>query len=263
MLLKRVFVLGMVFAATVFIAAAPAAAKKKSKRQVTSVATSTGTISGVNETKSFTATCPPGAVALGGGLSAVPGFGDDPNSFGVSIVASQRSGKNAWSVTGTLADNNANPPAVHTVTAQAFCRTNFKRPVTEVRAATNVPVAFGDTATAACPEGTTAISGGFVGPPLALTSIQGLFITSSRRSSPSSWQARATNFTAFDLPLTAIVYCLGGKSKGKPKVTELAGPSVALPVSGVHVLSTAPPARPVRRWWPAASRGPRSTRSPS
>jgi hypothetical protein len=229
---KRDILVGCCVIAALGICAQPTLAKKKSKKPTVTVATATATLTQSNQAANILATCPKGTVAVGGGVASAPNVvinGGDIS--GVALTASQRVGNTAWQSSVVLYDNMAaTPPAARTVTAQAFCRSALKNPITTVfGAGTTAYRANGAPAAATCPAGTTLISGGFSTGSFIINPVEtGSLVSESRRTSPTTWEAAGWSQTATAGTVTSFGYCLGGKQKGRPKLSELSGPAISL-----------------------------------
>jgi hypothetical protein len=161
------------------------------------------------EANTLTATCEPGRRAVSGGFE-----GDNAPSEGFFLVhSSHRTDARTWSATGVnfgLATDADFSVFVH-------CLKGGKRLTTE-SASTSVPENVGDdygaaAATAKCPKGRQAVSGGFEGSPFG-DSAGDVFPHISRKVGGRRWKVEAVNSNSgASGTLTAYVYCEKKKKK--------------------------------------------------
>jgi hypothetical protein len=169
------------------------------------VATASATVTGDGGTATATATCPGGTKAAGGGFDA-------PSSADVFslVYESVKVGKRAWRASVQLYDPN--DPTTVTLTTYVYCRARFPNTKTSTETVpTSGELEVGPTASASCPNGGTALAGGFQMPsPLGQVGLTALFFD-SLRSGVSGWDARVVTGTGDPSALTSEVYCASGR----------------------------------------------------
>lgn len=164
---------------------------------------------GVDQNGVVRATCPSGTRVVSGGFASE--FSDPPVNFPfLEIDASARSGRRSWT---SSAFNGGN--AAGDLRSFAYCRAQQL-----TRASETVPAPVGQfvTATARCPRGTKAISGGFAGSPtdpVGTTPV--LYISESRRAGRRTWEASAFSDGNEAGELTATAHCARAP---KPRVAR-------------------------------------------
>jgi hypothetical protein len=155
-----------------------------------------------------TAKCKKGSEAVSGGFDN-PDFDPDfsPVTPGAAIfnITSAREGKRKWSATG---ENSGTDPGE--LIAYAYC--DKKEPGLKRKSKTvTIDGNATDSATAKCPKGSVAVSGGYGSEDL----LPGFNPLASKRDGKRKWTVRAYNF---DFPasaeLTVFVYC----DKSEPKI---------------------------------------------
>jgi hypothetical protein len=171
-------------------------AKLKTKSASTTIA--------IGDTGSATAQCEQGTKAISGGFEGEAGI-ENPSDPFVTPYMSRRDGGRQW----TSAGMNFEDPG--DITSFAYCR---DQKVKTADASTTMP-AFDEsaTATATCPRGTKAISGGFDNPDFGFNEFvgPGIFPTASQKSGKRSWTVSATNLGNDSGELNASVNCREGK----------------------------------------------------
>jgi hypothetical protein len=212
-------------------AAATKGKKKKPKAVPVSVVTASATTTADNQPTAATATCPGGTVAVGGGFSTETfKVGTELRDINV-VYSSRRSAPGAWTVEAVREDVGAAGPPIALV-ASALCRTTKlppkrkgkklkKRKLTVAEASATSPVVAMNaraSATATCPAGASAISGGFSGSPVpnlsgALPSVP--FVFKSATASGKDWTASMTNRGPTQRSVTSHVYCATGLNIGQ------------------------------------------------
>jgi hypothetical protein len=239
---RQGFRLIVVLTALMALVAAPQAAdakkkKKKPKSPPVTVVSNTQSTVGQNQLLTVTASCPAGKIAVGGGFSTSPVI------VGVTITdlhfvyESRRASNTAWQASVARYDSST-PGNALPITTSVDCRTpnlNSKKKanksaaaskkkkkkklkVTEVSASQTAPTSpdFAD-ATATCPAGTQALSGGFsISPPPAVPSF--VLPWASYRSSPNAWRSALTNGASTPETVTSYAYCAAGL-----KISEVSG----------------------------------------
>lgn len=144
-----------------------------------------------------TATCPAGKQAVGGGFQSPL-----HNNSAVIVHSSYRSGANAWTVAGQVAEGAG------AVTAEVFCRNASAGPVTDVTASTTLS-SSGEikTLTASCRAGTRLIGGGFQSavPPAGDAVV---FPQVNQTNSPNAWTVTGVENQDGLITLTAHAYCM-------------------------------------------------------
>ena len=233
-------------AAMLLIPAAAASAKKPSARQPSgpvNAAQNTVKVNGNGGTTgSATATCPKGQVPIAGGWNAP---GSVRQSF-ITVYASTRSGKRSWTVSGVI-NGFVTPPATQwklNLTAYAYCRAGSA--LRSQTKAVSLPLIQNDyafvTATARCPKGTNALSGGFRIPP-PNTGTAGWVHQSSRKNA-RSWSASVSAATTISQPalsMTTIAYCAPGATPPAFKKTTVNAPPSDTPPGSFPPTPGAPP----------------------
>lgn len=219
----------------------PATAMAAKKAPVKAAQTTVKVNGNGGTTGSATATCPKKTVPVAGGWNS-------PGSVRQSVLTtyeSVRSGVRGWRVSAVI-NGFVTPPATQfklNLTAYAYCRAGKPlRPQTKVLAVPLVQNDFnGGTATAKCPKGTVAVSGGFQ-IPVPNTATAG-WVHQSSRQSTRSWSVTASFGTSVSTPsinVTAIAYCAPGTAPGTKKTTVPAPPSDT-PPGGFPPTPNAPP----------------------
>jgi hypothetical protein len=162
----------------------------KTKRAETSV--------GEDLFESATATCKKGTRVVSGGFDA-PGSeaaGDTPRNL---AFLSERTGKRGWTAGARNVETEAGDWIV-------FAHCSDSLPKLKAKTATvTVPGDEAETATAKCPKGGEAVSGGFVAQDEATDDDP--FPYESRRVGKRKWEVGARNFRPDPVQLTAIAYC--------------------------------------------------------
>jgi hypothetical protein len=252
--MRRRIPLALAAASLLLVAPAAEAKKKKPKRVPVTIKTGVATTTADGQLASATATCPKGLIALGGGFSdglvfVAPGSITDLHL----VFESRRSGPGSWTASGVRRDQGGEGNPIN-LTASVICRTPTLKPkkaaqpkgagtakrkpkkLTLSEAVSNSPqVAMSQpaTATATCPAGASAISGGFSSSPLPNASPQAFpLFNSTRRTAPDSWNVSMFNLGATPRTLTSHVYC-----SSRASTREVAAVTV-LPAS-VSVLESA------------------------
>jgi hypothetical protein len=153
---------------------------------------------------SATAQCEKGTKAISGGFEGEIGIVNPSDPFVIPYM-SRRDGGRKW----TSAGMNFEDPG--DITSFAYCR---DQKVKTADASTTM-AAFDEsaTATATCPRGTKAISGGFDNPDFAFNEFvgPGIFPTASQKLGKRRWTVSATNVGNDSGELNASVNCREGK----------------------------------------------------
>jgi hypothetical protein len=164
-------------------------------------AASTTVVSG--DVGSATAQCEQGTKAISGGFEGEFGTIDDPPS--VIPYMSRRDGGRKWTSAGFNFDDPGD------ITSFAYCR---DQKVKTADGSTGMP-AYADsaTATATCPKGTKAISGGFDNPDFGYNEFvgPGIFPVASQKLGKRSWTVSGGNIGNDSGVLEASVNCSEGK----------------------------------------------------
>jgi hypothetical protein len=192
---RRLVVGVLIAGATFALVGAIAAAKIKTRSNSTTIA--------AQQFGSTTAKCPKGSEPVAGGFAS-PGF--DPTFMtgpGIVATTSKRAGHHAWK-TGAF---NFGAPSASTgkEIGFAYCDTHKPR-LRQVSSGTTSVPAFGNgSATATCPGGSEAVSGGVIGfGPLDATVIP----FTSKRVGDHKWKVVAFNNDQTNAEkLTAFAYC--------------------------------------------------------
>jgi hypothetical protein len=226
--------------------AAATAAKKAPGKQPSGPVRAAQTTVKVNgnggTTGTATATCPKGTVPIAGGWNSPSSV---RQSF-ITVYASTRSGKRSWTVSGVI-NGFVTPPATQwklNLTAYAYCRTGSPlksqtKTLSLTLAQNNFTAA---TATAKCPKGTIALSGGFR-IPIPNTSTAG-WVHQSSRQSARSWSMTTTAVTANNTPsmlLQTIAYCAPGAAAPATRKTTVPAPPSDSPPGAFPPTPGAPP----------------------
>ncbi|HEY1238009.1 MAG TPA: hypothetical protein VGE91_06710 [Solirubrobacterales bacterium] len=247
------------------VAAAPAEAKKKRKKAIKppSVVTATASASSSadGELVSPAAVCPSGTVALGGGFSSEVARDEEGVTDLFVVYESRRDSPTSWRVGAAREDagGQGNPISI---SVTAYCQSptlgaakrvkKKKKPKKRASAAGNGkkhkkhkrrkllisevsstgPAAErGDlsSATASCPSGLNAISGGFsVTPPPALAGpLEFPLVWADHAAGANAWTASETTSSHTPLTLTSYAYCantsaplaLTGSGSADPETT--------------------------------------------
>jgi hypothetical protein len=131
----------------------------------------------------------------------------------IRTVTSRRVSRRGWR---SRADDRGAQPA--SLTAIAYCRVRHPRTPVVVGRANLTPQGVGK-ATATCPDGTTAVSGGFTAPHYQHANSAQQRIVASRRTSETEWTVQGINESpAFAGRIAAYAYC-------DPSATELTAAS--------------------------------------
>ena len=158
--------------------------------------------------------------ALAGGFLA-PGFSPDEGRVAVRTGLT-RTSRDTWQVSATALGSETG-----SIRPVAYC-TKLRGKQSTASASTTVPPNEAGTATATCPSGFRAVSGGFDSPGFDLTAGHVLTLT-SMRAGDNAWTVTGINpdFGSGVSPgqLSAFAYCL----KGKPRITTV---SAEAPVAG-------------------------------
>lgn len=215
--LRSGLIMGVIvtIAASAALIATDALAGKKLKTKSATVEIPSG------EPGSVTATCKKKQKAVSGGFESEE---FDPGAMDNSVIfpfTSVREGKRGWHSAGV---NFGDP---NPFTSHAYCRKQKKLKVAsaEVEAppvpASGVPVEV--SATATCPKGTKALSGGFDNPDAHLDPGDATLVLAklSRKRGGRKWEVRGGNLGNDEGTLTAQVNCHKGK-KPKPKEASVA-----------------------------------------
>jgi hypothetical protein len=221
--------LGALAVAMLLSPATAGAAKKAPPEQPSGPVNAAQTTVKVNgnggTTGTATATCPKGQTPIAGGWNSP---GSVRQSF-ITVYASTRSGKRSWTVSGVI-NGFVTPPATQwklNLTAYAYCRVGA--PLKSQTKVVSLPLIQNNTAfvtaTAKCPKGTSALSGGFL-IPAPNTNTAG-WVHQSSRQSARSWSASVSAATANSQPslsMTTIAYCAPGTTPGTAKKTTVPAP---------------------------------------
>jgi hypothetical protein len=176
-----------------------------------STATKTGDVSGVAATGSVRVSCPNGTRAFAGGfqtsaavIAAPVPPSTAPSAQNLLVVnESRRSGARGWRVTASQLGTGSG-----TLTAIVYCRAAKVQQgvMTAPLAGTGRSEA---TATAACPKGSFAVSGGYT-LPVAGSQSQFVFATQDLLAGPRKWTVhgvRGSGQAPSDDTIAAYVYC--------------------------------------------------------
>jgi hypothetical protein len=188
----RKFVVGVLIAAgLIALVGGIATAKVKTKTKSTTIAgDSNGKVS---------AKCSRGSEAVAGGFTA-PGFDPTFQDRAPLPFTSKRAGDRKWKTQGhNFGDNPAKLKSI------AYCDT--KEPNLRVESKTeSVPAFTTGSATARCPQGSEAVSGGWASKNVVEDDEQ--FAYESRRKGDRKWKVSAFNQDITNAqPLVAYVYC--------------------------------------------------------
>ncbi len=173
-------------------------------------------------TGTSTATCPKKKGVVAAGFEA-PGFGSSDHGATVARIGSRRSDKRTVTTDAFNFGESDGPIISH-----AYCAKSGKKLNTASSSTSITPSAVG-TATATCPKGTTAVSGGWEEPDFSKDSTQ-LLVFASELLGKASWQVEAFNIppdTQGGAPrgapgtLIAYVYC----AKHGPKLNTASAQS--------------------------------------
>lgn len=185
------------------LTAAPAASAGKLK-----TATNTVSVNGLGASGSARVTCPSGTRAFAGGFrTSIPVFATSGTAQDLLIVnESRRSGATGWRVSaGQLGSGSGS------LTAIAYCRSAKLKQVV-----TTTPLAAAGRseadATANCPKGTVAVSGGFA-IPAVVSQTQFAFVTEDRLRGSRSWLVhgiRSSGAVPAEGTVGSYVYCAKG-----------------------------------------------------
>lgn len=176
----------------------------KSERAETSV--------NVGVFESATAKCKPGTRAVSGGFDAPDSEAAGATPRNLAFL-SQRTGKRGWTAGAGNPGSEAGDWIVF-----AYCSDSL--PKLKSRSATVSVAGDGaNTATAKCPKGGEAVSGGFLAQDES--DDDDPFPFESRRVGKRKWQVSARNFREDPVQLTAIAYCAKRKLGLKAATTEV------------------------------------------
>ncbi len=191
---------GIVLAATLAFAAAIAAGSGLR------TSTASTTVGPSPDASSKSAKCPNGKKVISGGFDN-PGFADiSPGKPGLFAYASHRSRSRRWTV-GAQNDNDGAGKLV----AFAYCRSagSLKARSASVMVP-NTGTQHG-TATARCPSGSDAISGGFDNPGFTTDGGAGFFPYVSKKSGSRGWRVSVELYRPTPAKLRVLVYCRAGR----------------------------------------------------
>jgi hypothetical protein len=187
-------------------------------------ATRSATLGGDQSIGTVNTTCPRRARAISGGftLTAIP-TGVPPGT----VYEFQKGGQRGWRASALVFQT---PPGGARLTVHAYCRVGA--PKTSTASSTvAVPDAnqTGVTASASCPRGSKAQSGGWVTPPPIVGAPPTPFITDSLRVGVVGWGVTAIsrNTGIGGTTLTSNAYC--AKAKKAPSTASATGESVPTP----------------------------------
>jgi hypothetical protein len=189
-------------------------------------------VSGSNEKRRLTVTCPKNLVPLGGGMAGSP----SPSADGEGIYphSYERLGvQRGYHSTVVLLTPSGGSPTPRTVTLQVACSQKQHR-VTPPHQTVFVPAGETRTAVATCPGNRQLFGGGFQR--TDFTARGGDYVTESRAVSSKSWSVTAHAFGAFGGEMTAIAYCWRSK---RPLLTEVSG-AVTVPPGKFATANTTP-----------------------
>jgi hypothetical protein len=211
---------------------ASAEAKKKHKKPKSApvtVVTNTQSTSTENQKLTLTATCPPGLIAVGGGVTALPSFTVTTLNGIYVVYESRRSGENAWQASVLRENGGPELPVTTSVdcrTPKLAKKTTKKRGtsakkkkakklrITEVTATGSAPAGSGGqigSATATCPPKTVALGGGFSSSPAPDESSGSIpLFFESDRNTPTTWISSFANLGTTARELTSYAYCAAG-----------------------------------------------------
>jgi len=179
-----------------------------------------------------TATCPTGTKAVSGGFSTSP----VPNEL--SVISSKRSGRRAWTASVQQTTNNA---ALAELTTFVYCDRRLRRaPVAS--APLSIPSGLPQTATASCPLGRRAISGGFeIATDITFTGAG--TVLASRRSQPGEWSVTLQNINGPSTELTAYAYCTRRPGRLREREGAATLPDSGSPITTATAITASCPKR--------------------
>jgi hypothetical protein len=189
------------------------AAKAHTSKSV-SYARKTFTLTGANQKRRLTVTCPGRLIPLGGGIMGDPtpsldGEGIYPHSY-------ERLGvQHGFHSTVVLFDPSGGSTQPRRVTLQVACARKGKH-VTPPHTTVNIAPGQTRTAVATCPGRRFLFGGGFQRTDFLASG--GDYVTESRATSPKSWSVTGHAFGNFGGQITAIAYCRRAKN---PLLTEV------------------------------------------
>jgi hypothetical protein len=187
-------------------------------------------LSGANQKRRLSVSCPGRLNPLGGGVSSSPspasdGEGVYPHSF-------ERLGvQNGFHSTVVLFDPSGRGTSPHNVTLTVACRHGHRK-VTPPHKTVYVNPGQTKTAIATCPGRRHLFGGGFQR--TDFTARGGDYITESRAISSKSWSVTGHAFGSFGGELTAIAYCWRSK---QPLLTEVSA-STTIPTGAFGAVTT-------------------------
>jgi hypothetical protein len=206
MSLKKLSAGALIAVGAFALAAALAAAKVETRSNSTTIAS--------HQTGSTTAKCPKGSEAVAGGFAS-PGF--DPTFMGPAIldVASTRAGQRRWRTRGfnfggpVVLPKDKRGVATTTGKLIGFTYCNADKPGLKVESGSaSVPPFANGSATAKCPSGSEAVSGGFASPGDPGTEGNVAFPFTSKRVGDDKWRVVGFNSDETDPEkLVAFAYC--------------------------------------------------------
>ena len=212
---RGALIMGVALAATLALGVAIAAGSGLKTK------TASATVGPSPAAASTTAKCPHSKKVISGGFDN-PGFNDTtPGNPGLFAYASHKTGSRRW----TVAAQNDNDGA-GTIIAFAYCR-NAESLKTRSASATvpNTGTQHG-TATARCPQGQKAVSGGVDNPDFGTDGGAGFFPYVSKKSGGRGWTVSVELFRPAPATLTAFVHCREGEGVKTRSV------SATVPASG-------------------------------
>jgi hypothetical protein len=209
-------IVAMALALAIGLMLGPQAVAKSNRKSPVLVVTASAQVT--NQPVTLEPQCPGRTKAIGGGFASggVVQRTPEPKVLQLTLVyESHRSGPKAWRTSAVTLDNPdagpfPTPPgiSVNTLTASAYCK-SFKGGIVGVTS-NGPPVTAPDvesTATAFCPRGRVAISGGFTSSPVPGPTFAYPSIFESYRSSARSWTAAANPWTQASEAITSYVDC--------------------------------------------------------
>jgi hypothetical protein len=228
----------------------PPGARKKNRRgsirRLTglTIASASSRLTGANQTKRLTVSCPRGTSSLGGGFTGSPPAGP-PDGEGVYPHSFERLGvQRGYHVSTTMIDPTPSSTTPRQATVQAVCAHGLVPATPSPHRTVFVRPGQTRTVTASCPAGQFLFSGGFQRTDFRnprLPDGGGDYITESRAVGPKTWQVTASAYGRFGGELTAVALCVG---HGGPLLTEVsASTPVASGQSGTATTPTCPAGR--------------------
>jgi hypothetical protein len=150
---------------------------------------------GPGQTRTATATCPPGNRLLAGGFQRT----NFVTRGGNYVTESRASSDSSWQVSGSAFGNFGGE-----LTAIAYCLRSRVPLISEVAAQDDLPLDESATATTpACPPGSTMVAGGFATSPTGPA-----LVSSAHFNGDGTWSATAFNQFGPDATLGAHGYCM-------------------------------------------------------